>query len=504
MFFLFFSCNNKKDHTFVIGIPDEWGDLSPSQQNSVYTDVIISNKFETLVRMDRNGMIEPSAAISWSISPKFDEIKFKIDTTKRFSNGKFLTAQDFKNAWEQGLALSSSNTFKGAFKDILSRVKGYKNFKKTKKLSGLVVDGDFFILKFTGPFRSALSFIFNTRLGVFIKEGKDFIGTGPYKIIYDDGRALEMVPNKYSKISQAFSKIKLIVVPPKEAETKLNSGEIEAYLFAEKAIIKACASHTSTSKIKCISGREGRHEYVSINGLPDSIFSNPKYRKAIQALLISEVKKSELPEFMKFNNVRKDPQVYLDFQLGRLSDEEADRVIHEGDKYIFDFIKATKSRPVFLLTYDEPNWIQELLQKRGVAFTKNSGLVPKNVVLEMYRRTKNAPDMAVGGVSLANGDPDGLYHGLGRMGSHTSPIAVRPGISKLLEEGRSIIDRKAVNEHYKKVSREVLREVPFVHIGFSLGVVAYRADKVSVNAAVKNREAYGLNIFEPKKLFFVR
>ena len=493
--FLFFSCNGNKGQLFVIGIPDEWGDISPSLQNSVYTDVITSNQFETLVRMDRNGMIEPLAATSWSVSPNFDEIRFKIDTTRRFSNGKFLTAQDFKNAWEQGLALSSG-TFNGAFKDILSRVQGYEKFKKTKMLSGLVVDGDSFILKFVGPFRSALSFIFNTRLGVFMREGSEFIGTGPYRVTYNDGKMLEMTPNKYFKVSPVFSKIRLKVINPKDAEGKLNSGEVQAYLFAEKAIVKACAS--KQSKIKCISGREGRHEYVTINGLPGSFFHEPKYRKAIQSLLLLEVKKSGLPDFMKFNNVRQDPQVYLDFQLGRLSDQEADKIIHEGDIYVSKFIKATKSKPLYLLAYDEPNWVQNILQKKGVTFTKNSGVVSKNFVLGMYSRKKNVSDMIVGGASLANGDPDGLYHGLGLKGSHTSPMAVRPSISKLLEGGRSIIDRKAVNEHYKNVSRAVLREVPFVHIGFSLGVIAYRADLVSVNAAVKNRDAYGLNIFVPK------
>jgi hypothetical protein len=219
----------------------------------------------------------------------------------------------------------------------------------------------------------------------------------------------------------------------------------------------------------------------------------------VQALLIPTIQKFGLPEFMRVNNAKIDSQVYLKFQPGRLSDKEAEQIINEGKKYIPEFIKATKTRPLSLLTYDKPNWIQDILQKEGVRFTSSSGYVPKNVVLRLYHDTKNAPDMSVGGISLASNDPDSLYHGLGINGSHTPPIAVRPRISQLLETGRSIIGRKAIADHYKEVSRAVLEEVPFLHIGFSLGIVAYRADKVKVNTAVRNKEAYGFNIFEEIK-----
>ncbi|HOW17219.1 MAG TPA: hypothetical protein PK443_05845, partial [bacterium] len=107
------------------------------------------------------------------------------------------------------------------------------------------------------------------------------------------------------------------------------------------------------------------------------------------------------------------------------------------------------------------------------------------------------PDMIVGGASTANGDPDNLYHILGERGSHSTAILRRARIEKKLEEGRSLLDRNEVNNHYKKVSRLVLEEVPFVHIGFSQGVVAYRSDKIKVSSNIRNRESYSLDIFEP-------
>ncbi len=499
------SCSYKTEPEIIVGIPDEWGNITPPILHSVYTNAITINQFEPLIKVDRNGMLAPLAAKAWSISPDFDEISFKIDTTRRFSNGKFLTAQDVKTAWEKGL-LASFKVSDGAFRDLLSRVKGYKDFKKSKKLSGLIADGDMFIIKFEKPLRAAINFITNTRFGVYLEEKGKFIGTGQYEVIYNDGRILEMIPNKYFKTKQNFSKVRVIVVKPEDAEKKLKSDEIQAYLFAEKAIIKSCYNNYENyikqffnkNKIKCISGRIGRHEYISLNGSEKSIFSNPKYRKAAQALLLYEIQKTGLPEYMRLNQTKIDSQVYLEFQLGRLSDEEAVEIINEGNKYIQEFVNRTKENPIRLLTYDKPNWIQELLQKRGITFTSNSGYVPKNVVLKyFYGPKEHAPDMLVGGVSLANGDPDNLYHSLGKYGVHTPPMSRRPQLMNLLESGRSIIDRKKANEHYKEVSRAVLREVPFIHIGFSRNILAYRLDKVKVNESVKDRDLYGLDIFTP-------
>jgi len=491
--FSFLPCCNKRNDVFVVGIPSEWGEINPPIQYSVYADAIISNQFEPLIRMDKNGMFEPLAASSWSISPNFDELKFKIDTNRRFSNGKFLTAQDVKNSWEKGLLLTPKNA-QSAFKDILRWVNGYENFGKTEKIKGLIVNGNEFTIKFKRPFRAALSFIANSRLGVFIEDNGHFIGTGQYVVTFNSGSYLEMLPNKYFSRHDNFSKIKMLVVDPEEAERKLSSGDIDAYLFAEKAIIRACLNNES--KIKCISGREGRHEYAALNGLPNRFFSNPKYRKAIQALLVREIKETSLPGYMKINNAKLGPQVYLKFQLGRLDDKEALKIINEGNKYVADFIKATKKTPLYLVTSDKPNWIQEILQKDGIIFAKRSGYVPKETLIKYYHLGFQ-PDMLIGGVSTANGDPDNLYRVLGRYGSHTSSISKRPHIAEMLEIGRSLTDRQKINKHYQEISRLVLQEVPFVHIGFSQGVVAYRSDKVRVNTQVKNREVYGLSIFEP-------
>ncbi|HOW16448.1 MAG TPA: ABC transporter substrate-binding protein, partial [bacterium] len=215
---LLVSCSSRdKDFSILtVGMPSEWGNINPPIQYSVNADVIISNQFESLVRVDNNGMIEPLVASSWATSPTFDELRFKIDTSRRFSNGRHLTAMDIKRSWEQGLKMTPKK-FNSAFEDLLNLVEGYEDFEKKKTLSGLLVDRDFFIIKFKKPHRAALSYLTNSRMSVFLEDHGRFLGTGKYVVTFNDGKYLEMKPNKYSSERARFSKVKMMVIDPQEA-----------------------------------------------------------------------------------------------------------------------------------------------------------------------------------------------------------------------------------------------------------------------------------------------
>jgi hypothetical protein len=57
-------------------------------------------------------------------------------------------------------------------------------------------------------------------------------------------------------------------------------------------------------------------------------------------------------------------------------------------------------------------------------------------------------------------------------------MSQRKKTAKLLEEGRSLLDRKLVDRHYQEVSSSVLEEVPFVHLGFFGRYFIYRKDRL--------------------------
>ena len=69
--------------------------------------------------------------------------------------------------------------------------------------------------------------------------------------------------------------------------------------------------------------------------------------------------------------------------------------------------------------------------------------------------------------------------------------------SRLLEEGRQILDLNKIDEHYQKVTKATLSEVPFVHIGYLKTLMTYRKDRVKLNKAYKQREDNRFSSFSP-------
>lgn len=70
-------------------------------------------------------------------------------------------------------------------------------------------------------------------------------------------------------------------------------------------------------------------------------------------------------------------------------------------------------------------------------------------------------------LSIVHGDPDGIYHALGQTGAIASKMTMRDSVTELLEQGRGIVEVEGLDTHYKKVTKAILREVPFVHLGFT-------------------------------------
>ena len=74
----------------------------------------------------------------------------------------------------------------------------------------------------------------------------------------------------------------------------------------------------------------------------------------------------------------------------------------------------------------------------------------------------------------------------------------RKNVSKELEEGRQIIDVSKLSPHYQIVSREILREVPYVHLGYLYTRLAYNKRKLQVNDALMSRNNSNVMAFQPR------
>ena len=480
-----------------MGIPGKWGTLVPPLQHTACADAMLSNQFEPLVKVGSGGVIIPLAAKKWEVTNQFRTFTFKIDRTRRFSNGQKLSAHDFKRSWEHSLSLipKSSNN---SLLDILYRVEGYEDHQRTGEISGIIVkDDNTLIVNFKEPFRMALTHFSGNRFSVFQKIGDKYLGTGPYVITEISDKEAHLSQNKYSSIPPDFEKVIYHVIPYNEAKESLQSGRVDIFTFAEKADFDTCSGKNKQSKIEAcfIGGSESRHSVLIVNGMKGRFFENPKYRKALQALVFKKLSTKALPPHV-VSNLAIDFQVYLLFQKGRISEGEVEKIILEGEKYIDDFLEATKKNPIKVGSSKSSVWVVKFIKSLGLYLDENSGPIKSRDVTKEYYKTHESDILSLG-LGVASGDPDGIYHALGKNGAITSPMTFRSQVTSLLESGRRLLDFNKIPGHYEQVTRSILREVPFVHLGFLRSKTAYRKDRIKVKKKVKLREDDRLIIFAP-------
>lgn len=364
---------SNKNRIYTVGVHAYWYTLVPPLQHSLVGDAVMSHQFEPLVRSGNRGILEPLAAKSWEFNKNRSKLRFTIDTSRRFSDGSYLCAADFKRSWEDGLRMQpvSNNS---SLADVLANIRGVSAFKEKKEIEGLRVLGkDILELEFDKPVRSALEHLSGVRYAAYKTIGDKTIGTGPY-VMTEKNQVLTLTPNSYySGEAVAINNAQIMVVPGADALNKLRSGELDMVLFAEKAELRGCAEG-KLSPIKCTFGQEGTHLLVSLNGMPGRFFSDTLHRKAFQVLLLKVFKNSPNKWTQNFQNTGflQDSQSFLKFQAGRISDEEAESIITEGERYVPQLIEATQRFPLSVKAGQGWDWLIDYLKVEGIKLSENS------------------------------------------------------------------------------------------------------------------------------------
>ena len=151
---------------------------------------IAAKLYDGLVGFDQAANIVPGLARSWEISPDGRVYTFHVRRDVKFSNGRMLTADDFKYSFERVLdpAVKSPRTW------LFDRIAGAKDFMagKAREVSGIrVLDGYTLEITLDAPFGPFLGLLAMPGAYVVPKEevakwGKDFsdhpTGTGPYTL----------------------------------------------------------------------------------------------------------------------------------------------------------------------------------------------------------------------------------------------------------------------------------------------------------------------------------
>ncbi|HEY8481056.1 MAG TPA: ABC transporter substrate-binding protein [Spirillospora sp.] len=288
------------DGTFVAG-HSEPDHLLPANTTSSYSFDVISELFDNLMTLDRNGKAVPLAATSVT-SDDQKVWTIKLRPGQKFHNGEPVTAQSFADAWNY--AAYGPNGM-GA-NDYFSQIEGYDDLNpededaepKTDKLSGVeVVDQNTLKVTLNEPFNQFPQLLTYPAFAPMPKAGlqdpKAFdekpIGNGPY-----------MVDGKWERNKQ----IKLVPFPEYTGPRKpKNKGVIwKSYSSADTAYTDLRAGRIDvlqtipSGKVpeakrvlgdRFITGEMGTIDYL---GFPlfDKRFANPDLRKAISMVIDRE------------------------------------------------------------------------------------------------------------------------------------------------------------------------------------------------------------------------
>lgn len=487
----------KSETKLIVGVPHVWGDLIPSLQHTAIGDAILVNQFESLVKIGQGGRIVPNAATSWTSSDNFKVFKFIIDKNKTYSNGKKLEPLDFKKAWEHSLELipKSSNN---SLQDVLSEVVGIEDYQKNKSISGIIADNNTLTIKFKRPLRTALTYLAGGRLASFVIDKGKYLGTGPYVLVDSNENEARFTRNQHYKLNNIFDTVIYKVTPLENAKKALEAGTIQLYLAGEKLILPNCSEPSAI--VACTSGPPSRHLVVVVNGLDNRIFSNKKLRQALQFLFFKNLTKENLPEHLK-ENLTFDPQIFLPLQHGRLKEDIVKNKINEGSKYVDQLILESKNNPILIKTINTEKWLIDYFAKLGIVINKDSKPEDGKLLLELYYKKYNT-DLMNFALGVSNGDPDGIYHALGKNGSIASPMTGRYKLWEKLEIGRNLVDESKLDAAYSDASLTALDEVPIIHLGYLNSKVIYRSDKVKLHSDYYERDDDRLTSFMPKQSFW--
>lgn len=164
--------------------------LDPAMVQDGDTIDILQQIFEGLVKWSEDSKVVPNLAESWTVSPDGKTYTFKLRKGVKFSNGREMTADDFKYTFERAadpnLSSETTETYLSAIVGIEDKLKG-----KAKEVSGVkVVDPQTLTITldkprpyFIGNLTYPASFVVCKEAldnGKEISDIKQMVGTGPF------------------------------------------------------------------------------------------------------------------------------------------------------------------------------------------------------------------------------------------------------------------------------------------------------------------------------------
>jgi len=258
--------------SLIMGMVLEPPHLDPTAGAPAAIDeVVYSNLFEGLTRINANGEVKPGLAESWTISEDGTEYTFKLRSGVKFHDGSDFNADDVKFSLDRARAEESTNAQKALFAGIKSVD---------------VVDATSVKVTLSSP---AGNFLFNMGWGDAVivasesAEGNKAkpIGTGPFKFDkWAKGSAVDLVRNDaYWGEKAALEKATFrFISDPAAALSAMLAGDVDA--FANFPAPESVPQLRADPRFKVVIGSTEGETILSTNNAKPP-FDNVLVRQAI-------------------------------------------------------------------------------------------------------------------------------------------------------------------------------------------------------------------------------
>ena len=484
---------DKLNSTLTVAMPQGWGPLNPPQQSTYMAAEILGNIYETLVAYDLQGNLRPLLASSWEVSDDLRVYSFRLDTSRKFSNGEGISSTVVKKAWEHALTVPPASSNRSPL-DLLYLVEGFENFENTKVLNGIETPSESTLtIRFKKPVRQALSFLAGARYGIYIltTDGR-YLGTGSYQFNEMGENEVFLSFNPYTKEKPPFPKVRIIGTKSREMDETICNLNPDVIWFSSSVRSESCSNNQIS--FFSASGAYASHLMVAVNGTNGRLLADPQLRRALQYLVLSR-SRDIVKIFYDSKDVEVSSQFLLPVQVGHLPTDEAESMVNEGGKWVSRLIRATQEHPLqFWIANEKHKRVAEVLIQTGIRLKLNNCATPEDY-RNLYYKTHDY-DILLSQSGFGSIDPDGLYHLLGKYGAITTPAIGRKRVWEILEKGRSVLQPKELNKVYGELSQVILTEVPAIHLASSRPTYFFNSKRVRLEDKSINSPRFNFNAFK--------
>ncbi|WP_414471579.1 ABC transporter substrate-binding protein [Microvirga sp. M2] len=259
--------------SLVVGMPIEPPGLDPTIAAPVaIREVTLANLYEGLVRIDRNGKVQPLLAKSWEISPDGLAYTFHLHEGVKFHDGTAFDSGDVKFAFDRARDPKSTNAQKQIFApiDSIETPDSATVVIKLKETSGNFLTylgwGDAVIV---APESAA-------------DNAANPVGTGPFKFkSWTRGDKVELVrnPDYWQKDKVKLESVTFRFISDSQAQVAaLRAGDIDA--FPNLAAPELFAEFQKDPRFKAVAGNTEGETVAGMNNARKP-FDDARVRRAL-------------------------------------------------------------------------------------------------------------------------------------------------------------------------------------------------------------------------------